>query len=180
MDSHKLTTQNGDSKAKAYIQATAFHREPRLFPRERAASPTSGAWTAGQLDIGTPTCKRMRLQFPDGSVDWISGLATAAARVTAVALVQSLAPELAHAEGTAKKKKLDLLCLGGHYQWVKSQPQEQKCPPVTSDKGRRFRRQKHSYRSSPCGSAVMKPTGIHKDAGSNPGLAQRVKEPVVL
>ena len=31
-------------------------------------------------------------------------------------------------------------------------------------------------RSSHCGSVVMNPTGIHKDAGSTPGLAQWVKD----
>ena len=35
------------------------------------------------------------------------------------------------------------------------------------------------FRSSHCGSTVMNLTGTHKDAGSIPGLAQWVKEPVL-
>ena len=34
-------------------------------------------------------------------------------------------------------------------------------------------------RSSHCGSVVMKPTGIHEDAGSTPGPTQCVKDPVL-
>ena len=45
------------------------------------------------------------LEFVCGSAGLGSGIVTAAAGVTAVALVQSLAWEFPHAVGTAKKKE---------------------------------------------------------------------------
>ena len=41
-------------------------------------------------------------------------------------------------------------------------------------------RQKRCFRSSHCGSVVKNLTSTHEDWGSTPGLAQWVKDPVLL
>ena len=49
---------------------------------------------------------------------------------------------------------------------------------VSFSPGFKYHTSKRQFRSSWHGSAEMNLTSIHEDAGSNPGLAQGVKDPV--
>ena len=58
----------------------------------------------------TNDIEKMAEEFPDGLADYRSGIVIAVAQVIAVVQVQSLAQELPHAAGTARKN-INLLAI---------------------------------------------------------------------
>ena len=56
-----------------------------------------------------------------------------------------------------------------------------RCSPKKSKRQKKKKEKKEirGLESSRCGTVVMNPTGIHKDEGSIPGLAQWVKDTVL-